>query len=85
MIEKTVAEIAVALNAGDISSVELTQTYLDRITQFNGELNAYITVCADSALRQAKTADEKRAKGDTSPTRFSAPGNAYQSDGRNAP
>ena len=67
MIEKTVAEIAVALNAGDISSVELTQTYLDRITQFNGELNAYITVCADSALRQAKTADEKRAKGSNSP------------------
>ena len=67
MIEKTVTEIAVALNAGDISSVELTQTYLDRITQFNGELNAYITVCADSALRQAKTADEKRAKGSNSP------------------
>ena len=67
MIEKPVAEIAVALNAGDISSVELTQTYLDRITQFNGELNAYITVCADSALRQAKTADEKRAKGSNSP------------------
>ena len=67
MIEKTVAEIAVALNAGDISSVELTQTYLDRITQFNGELNAYITVCVDSALRQAKTADEKRAKGSNSP------------------
>ena len=67
MIEKTVTEIAAALNAGDISSVELTQTYLDRITQFNGELNAYITVCADSALRQAKTADEKRAKGNKSP------------------
>ena len=67
MIEKTVTEIAAALNAGDISSVELTQTYLDRITQFNGELNAYITVCADSALRQAKTADEKRAKGNNSP------------------
>ena len=67
MIEKPVAEIAVALNAGDISSVELTQTYLDRITQFNGELNAYITVCVDSALRQAKTADEKRAKGSNSP------------------
>ena len=67
MIEKTVTEIAAALNAGDISSVELTQTYLDRITQFNGELNAYITVCADSALRQAKTADEKRAKGSNSP------------------
>ena len=67
MIEKTVAEIAAALNAGDISSVELTQAYLDRITRFNDNLNAFITVCSDSALGQAKKADEKRTKGDTSP------------------
>ena len=67
MIEKTVAEIAAALNAGDISSVELTQAYLDRITRFNDDLNAFITVCSDSALGQAKKADEKRTKGDTSP------------------
>jgi len=67
MIEKTVAEITAALNAGDISSVELTQAYLDRIIRFNDDLNAFITVCTDSALSQAKKADEKRAKGDTSP------------------
>ena len=67
MIEKTVAEITAALNAGDISSVELTQAYLDRIIRFNGDLNAFITVCTDSALSQAKKADEKRVKGDTSP------------------
>ncbi len=67
MIEKTVTEITAALNAGDISSVELTQAYLDRITNFNDDLNAFITVCTDSALSQAKKADEKRAKGDTSP------------------
>ena len=57
MIEKTVAELSAALAAGDISSQELTQAYLDRIAQFNDELNAYITVCADSALAQAKAAD----------------------------
>ena len=66
MIEKTVAELSAALAAGDISSQELTQAYLDRIAQYNDELNAYITVCADSALAQAKAADAARADGNSS-------------------
>ena len=66
MIEKTVAELSAALAAGDISSQELTQAYLDRIAQYNNELNAYITVCADSALAQAKAADAARAQGHNS-------------------
>ncbi len=67
MIEKTVAELSAALAAGDISSLELTQAYLDRIARYNDELNAYITVCADSALAQAKAADQARANGESSP------------------
>ena len=66
MIKSTVAELSLALAAGDISSVELTQAYLNRIAQYNGELNAFITVCEESALEQAKAADVARAKGDTS-------------------
>lgn len=66
MINSTVAELSAALVAGDISSVEITQAYLDRIAALNGELNAYITVCQDSALAQAAQADERRAKGDAS-------------------
>ena len=66
MIEKTAAELSQALSSGEISSVELTRSYLDRINKYE-ELNAYITVCEDSALAQAKTADEKRAGGDSSP------------------
>lgn len=67
MIEKTAAELSQVLSSGEISSVELTRSYLDRINKYNEELNAYITVCEDSALAQAKTADEKRAGGDSSP------------------
>ena len=67
MIEKTVAELSAALIAGDISSVELTQAYLDRIADYNGTLNAYITVCEESALAQAKLADQARADGDSRP------------------
>ena len=64
MIEKTVAELSVALASGDISSVELTQTYLDRIAELNTELNAFITVCDESALDQARAADAARANGE---------------------
>lgn len=67
MINSTVAEISAALAAGDISSVEITQAYLKRIAALNGELNAFITVCEDSALQQAKAADEARADGNSSP------------------
>lgn len=67
MINSTVAEISAALAAGDISSVEITQAYLDRIATLNGELNAFITVCEDSALQGAKAADDARANGNDSP------------------
>ena len=67
MINRTVAEISAALAAGDISSVEITQAYLDRIAILNGELNAFITVCENSALLQAKAADDARANGKASP------------------
>ena len=65
MIEKTVAELSVALASGDISSVELTQVYLDRIARFNADLNAFITVCDESAMDQARAADAARANGET--------------------
>ncbi len=67
MIDKTAAELATALASGDISSVELTQAYLDRINGLNEQLNAFITVCDRSALAQARAADEKRSAGDSSP------------------
>ncbi len=63
MIEKTVAELAAALASGDISSVELTQAYLNRINRYNPTLNAFITICDESALQQAQAADAARAKG----------------------
>jgi aspartyl-tRNA(Asn)/glutamyl-tRNA(Gln) amidotransferase subunit A len=67
MIEKTVAELSAALASGEITSVELTRAYLDRIALYNTELNAYITVCEESALEQARIADEQRAAGSTLP------------------
>ena len=44
------------LRSGELSPVELTQAYLDRIDALNGELGAYITVMGEQALAQARQA-----------------------------
>ena len=64
---KTIAELAQALRDKELSSVELTQHYLERIARTNPELNAYITVCEEQALAQAEKADQRLADGDANP------------------
>lgn len=58
---KTIAQLSQGLKAGDFSSVELTQHYLNRIN--TSALNAFITVTNELAMEQARTADDKIAKG----------------------
>ena len=42
------------LREGSFSATELTQNYLDRISNLDKDLNSYITVTEKSALNQAK-------------------------------
>lgn len=63
MHNKTIAEIIAGLNAGEFTSVEITQHFLDRIKQLDGTYNSYITVNEKSALAQAEAADKRRAEG----------------------
>jgi len=63
MIDSGLAQIARALADGSLSSVELTQDYLARIHAENADLNAYVTICDDMALAQAKAADAQRQAG----------------------
>lgn len=67
MLSKTVAELATALANKDVSSVELTQAYLDRIAQLNPALNTYVTTTPELALAQAAAADAVRAAGQATP------------------
>jgi aspartyl-tRNA(Asn)/glutamyl-tRNA(Gln) amidotransferase subunit A len=57
MHNKSLSELSASLHNGEFSSVELTQHYLDRINAHNNNLNAFITVCDDRALEQARIAD----------------------------
>jgi len=67
MHEKTIAELAAALAAGEVSSVELTEATLARIERHQPGLNAFITVTAEQALAQARAADARRARGEAGP------------------
>lgn len=59
----TATEIARAIRHKAISSVEATQSVLDRIEQVNPRLNAIINLMTDKALLQARQADELLARG----------------------
>ena len=67
MIGASLLELAAALRAKTISSVELTQGCLDRIARVNPTLNAFITVDPERSLAQARAADERIARGDHAP------------------
>jgi len=63
MYSKTIAELAQGLKKGDFSSEELTQSFLQRIHQYDSDLNSFITVSDEHALAQARAADEIISKG----------------------
>ncbi|GAA0841734.1 Asp-tRNA(Asn)/Glu-tRNA(Gln) amidotransferase subunit GatA [Marinobacter szutsaonensis] len=63
MHNKSVAELSRELESGKISSVELTQQFLDRLKQEDGKYNSFITITEEQALAEAKAADELRAAG----------------------
>jgi aspartyl-tRNA(Asn)/glutamyl-tRNA(Gln) amidotransferase subunit A len=60
---RTASELADALSAGELTSVALTQTHLDRIADVDGAVHAFLQVDADEALRAAAAADERRGTG----------------------
>ena len=64
MHSKSIAELSRGLAQGEFSSAELTQHYLERIERFDESLNAFVTVTADEALKEARYADEQRTQGD---------------------
>jgi aspartyl-tRNA(Asn)/glutamyl-tRNA(Gln) amidotransferase subunit A len=63
MINSSLKQLSGQLAAKKISSVELTQLYLNRINALNPDLNAYVTLDAELTLAQARAADALLAAG----------------------
>ena len=63
LISLTIAEARDKLAAGDFTSVELTEAYLNAIESANDVFNAYITVTGDQAVEMAKASDSRRNSG----------------------
>ena len=64
MIKKSAAEMAAALSAGEVTSVELTQAHLDQIAKVDSDVHAFLHVDNDGAIAQARAVDEKRKSGE---------------------
>ena len=59
-----ISELAPRLRRKEISPVEITQECLGRIAKSNAAVNAFITVMEESALAEARRAEEEIARGE---------------------
>lgn len=67
IIDMSLNELKNALDSKKLSSLEVVNTYLDRIEKYDGTVKAYLYVDADGARKQAKEYDEKRGRGESVP------------------
>ncbi|MFN2136476.1 MAG: Asp-tRNA(Asn)/Glu-tRNA(Gln) amidotransferase subunit GatA [Candidatus Promineifilaceae bacterium] len=65
--EMSIEEAGRALRAGQISSVELATSLLERIALYDRRIRAYLQVTAELALQQAADADRRLANGEETP------------------
>ena len=64
LIRATAEELSRRLAAREVTSVELTQAYVDRISEVDGEIHAFLHVDADGALATAADVDARRSAGE---------------------
>ena len=60
----TISKIHEMLTTKQCSCTELTKSYLEQIEKSNSELNAYVNVTGDEALKAAEAVDKKLAAGE---------------------
>ncbi len=59
-----IKELHEKLLKGELTAIELTKSYLDKIEKYDSDINSYITVCPDLAVLQAEEAQKKLSKGE---------------------
>ena len=58
-------DLLAAQASGDLSAVEITRTFVDRIEKLDEKVKAFVSVRPEQALERAKSIDARRAKGET--------------------
>ena len=61
---RPVRDLSELVRTRRVSSVELAETFLDRLEGLGPQLNAMVTVTRESALREARRADEEIGRGE---------------------
>lgn len=62
--ERSIAELRDGLAAGEFTSRQLVDAYLDRIAAYNSRINGFVTILADEARAEADAIDRRRAAGE---------------------
>lgn len=63
-IKSTALELKSRLEAGEITSLQLVEDYLQRIEQADPAIHAFLQVAKEEALAEARARDDERAKGE---------------------
>jgi aspartyl-tRNA(Asn)/glutamyl-tRNA(Gln) amidotransferase subunit A len=67
LTDLTIHELQALLKNREVSSRELTSAFLKRIENTDEQIGAYISICAETALKNADAADARLASGDAAP------------------
>lgn len=59
----TIRDLSQALEAGSLSSVEITTAHIERIERLDPKIHAYLEVTTQQALAASQASDQRRAKG----------------------
>ena len=65
LLNLSAVELGKKIAAGEITSVEATKAYLDVIGAVEKEINAYVTIDTEGALKAAEDADRRIKEGNS--------------------
>lgn len=64
LIKFTAAELSAKLQAGEVSSEEVTRAHLGRIAEVDGEVGAFLATNEEASIEAARSVDARRAAGE---------------------
>ena len=73
LFQLTIHELQVLLRNREVTSIDVTKSFLNRIKNVDKNINSYVTVTEDSAMKQAVKADKKFKKGGDLPSLLGIP------------